>query len=154
MCHRHYVQIVTLYCCTASPHIWLHLLPIYKNLPAEQSLVSQSQSQSQPPRPSMAMLTSTVTSLLLIFLVNSPVLAGPAAKVFLKAIKKHGDKCKDLHNMSSSPTECSAVQWAMWKGWGLTSSDRLNSSENYLLLGFLLAMPSQTDLLLVRKSAT
>ena len=33
---------------------------------------------------------------------------------------------------------------------GLTSRDRLNSSDNYLLLGFLLAMPSQTVLLLVR----
>ena len=53
-------------------------------------------------------------------------------------------------NMSSSPTGCCAVQWAMWKGGGLTSCDRLNSSENYLLLGFLLAMPSQTVLLLVR----
>ena len=54
------------------------------------------------------------------------------------------------YNMSSSPTGCCAVQWAMWKGGGLTSRDRLNSSENYLLLGFLLAMPSQTVLLLVR----
>ena len=43
-------------------------------------------------------------------------------------------------NMSSSPTGCCAVQW---KGGGPTSRDRLNSSENYLLLGFLLAMPSQ-----------
>ena len=33
---------------------------------------------------------------------------------------------------------------------GLTSRDRLNSSENYLLLGFPLAMPLQTVLLLVR----
>ena len=57
-------------------------------------------------------------------------------------------------NMSSSPTGCCAVQWAMWKGGGLTSRDRLNSSENYLLLGFLLAMPSQTVLLLVRQSVT
>ena len=32
--------------------------------------------------------------------------------------------------------------------------DRLNSSENYLLLGFLLAMQSQTVLLLVRQSVT
>ena len=45
---------------------------------------------------------------------------------------------------------CCLVQWAMGKGGGLTSRDRLNSSENYLLLGFLLAMPSQTVLLLVR----
>ena len=36
------------------------------------------------------------------------------------------------------------------RGGGLTSRDMLNSSENYLLLGFLLAMPSQTVLLLVR----
>ena len=57
-------------------------------------------------------------------------------------------------NMSSLPTGCCAIQWAMWKGGGLTSCDRLNSSENYLLLGFLLAMPSQTVLLLVRKSLT
>ena len=56
--------------------------------------------------------------------------------------------------MSSSPTGCCAVQWDMWKGGGLTPRDWLNSSENYLLLGFLLAMPSQTVLLLVRKSAT
>ena len=57
-------------------------------------------------------------------------------------------------NMSSSPTGCCAVQWAMWKGGGLTSRDRLNSSENYLLLGFLLAMSSQTVLLLFRQSLT
>ena len=57
-------------------------------------------------------------------------------------------------NMSSSPTGCCAVQWAMRKGGGLTSRDRLNSSENYLLLGFLLAMQSQTVLLLVRQSVT
>ena len=38
----------------------------------------------------------------------------------------------------------------MWKGGGLTSRDRLNSSENYLLLGFLLAIQSQSVLLLVR----
>ena len=56
--------------------------------------------------------------------------------------------------MSSSPTGCSAVQWAMWKGGGLTSRDRLNSSENYLLLGFLLVRPSQTFLLLVRQPTT
>ena len=41
----------------------------------------------------------------------------------------------------------------MWKGGGLTSRDRLNSSDKYLLLVFLLAMPSQTVLLLVRKFA-
>ena len=58
------------------------------------------------------------------------------------------------NNMSSSPSGCCAVQWAMWKGGGLTSRDRLNRSENYLLLGFLLAMPSQTLLLLVRQSVT
>ena len=58
------------------------------------------------------------------------------------------------YNMSSSPSGCCAVQWAMWKGGGLTSRDRLNSSENYLRLGFLLAMPSQTVLLLVRQSVT
>ena len=56
--------------------------------------------------------------------------------------------------MSSSATGCCAVQWAMWKGGGLTSRDRLNSSENYLLLGFILAMQSQTVLLLVRQSVT
>ena len=60
----------------------------------------------------------------------------------------------DSCNMSSSPTGCSAVQWAMWKGGGLTSRDRLDSSENYLLLGFLLARPSQTFLLLVRQPTT
>ena len=58
--------------------------------------------------------------------------------------------CGRKVNMSSSPTGCCAVQWAMWKGGGLTSCDRLNSSENYLLLGFLLAMPSQTVLLLAK----
>ena len=40
------------------------------------------------------------------------------------------------------------------RGGGLTSQDRLNSSENYLLLGFLLAIQSQTVLLLVRQSVT
>ena len=45
-------------------------------------------------------------------------------------------------NMSSSPNGCSAVQWAMWKGeGGLTSRDRANSSENNLLLSFLLVEP-------------
>ena len=57
-------------------------------------------------------------------------------------------------NMSSSPTGCCAVQWAMQKGGGLTSRDRLNSSENYLLLGFLLVRPVQTFLLLVRQPIT
>ena len=57
-------------------------------------------------------------------------------------------------NMSSSPTGCCAVQWAMWKGGGLTSRDRLDSSENYLLLGFLLVRLSQTVLLLVRQPIT
>ena len=57
-------------------------------------------------------------------------------------------------NMSSLPTGCCAVQWAMWKGGGLTCRDRLISSENYLLLGFLLAMQSHTVLLLVRQSVT
>ena len=57
-------------------------------------------------------------------------------------------------NMTSLPTGCCAVQRAMWKGGGLTSRDRLNSSENYLLLGILLAVPSQTVLLLVRQSVT
>ena len=56
--------------------------------------------------------------------------------------------------MSSSPTGCCAVQWAMWKGGGLTSRDRLDSSENYLLLGFLLVRLSQTVLLLVRQPIT
>ena len=56
-----------------------------------------------------------------------------------------------LINMSSSPTGCCAVQWAMWKGGGLTFRDRLNSSENYLLLGFLLVRPVQTFLLLVKQ---
>ena len=37
---------------------------------------------------------------------------------------------------------------------GLTSRDRLNSSENYLLLGFLLVRPVQTFLLLVRSPIT
>ena len=58
------------------------------------------------------------------------------------------------YNMSSSPTGCCAVQWAMWKGGGLTSRDRLDSSENYLLLGFLLVRLSQTVLLLVRQPIT
>ena len=40
------------------------------------------------------------------------------------------------------------------KGGGLTSRDRPNSSENYMLLGFLLAIPSQQVLLLVRQSVT
>ena len=57
-------------------------------------------------------------------------------------------------NMSSLPTGCCAVQWAMWKGGGLTSRDRLDSSENYLLLGFLLVRLSQTVLLLVRQPIT
>ena len=45
-----------------------------------------------------------------------------------------------LHsNILSLPTAgCCAVQWAMWKGGGLTSRGRPNSSQNYLLLGFLL----------------
>ena len=59
-----------------------------------------------------------------------------------------------MANMSSSPTGCCAVQWAMWKGGGLTSRDRLDSSENYLLLGFLLVRLSQTVLLLVRQPIT
>ena len=42
----------------------------------------------------------------------------------------------------------------MWKGGGLTSRDRLDSSENYLLLGFLLVRLSQTVLLLVRQPIT
>ena len=58
--------------------------------------------------------------------------------------------CLVVVNMSSLPTACSAVQWAIWKGGGLTSRDRLKSSDNYMLLGFLLAMPSQTVFLLVR----
>ena len=37
---------------------------------------------------------------------------------------------------------------------GLTFRDRLNSSENYLLLAFLLATPSHYLLLLVRQSVT
>ena len=54
--------------------------------------------------------------------------------------------------MSSSPTGCCAVQWAMWKGGGLTSRDRLDNSENYMVLGFLLVRLSQTVLLLVSGS--
>ena len=57
--------------------------------------------------------------------------------------------CPSLVNMLSSSTGCCAVQWAIWKGGCLTSRDRLTSSENYLLLGFLLTMPSQTVLLSV-----
>ena len=57
-------------------------------------------------------------------------------------------------NMLFSPTGCCAVQWAMWNGGGLTSRDSLNRSENYLLLGFLLVMPSQSVLLLVSHSVT
>ena len=59
---------------------------------------------------------------------------------------------------------CQYVVFTHWKlccpvgyverGGGLTFRDRLNSSENYLLLGFLLAIPSQTVLLLVRQSVT
>ena len=60
----------------------------------------------------------------------------------------------DQTNMSSLPTGCCAVQWAMWKGGGLTSRDRPNSSENYLLLGFLLVRPVQIFLLLVREPIT
>ena len=37
---------------------------------------------------------------------------------------------------------------------GLTSRDRLNRSENYLLLGFLLVRPSQFVLYLVKQSVT
>ena len=48
----------------------------------------------------------------------------------------------------------SAVQWARWKGGGLTSRDRLNRSENYVLLGFLLVIPSQSVVLLVSHSVT
>ena len=44
-------------------------------------------------------------------------------------------------NMSSLPTGFCAVQWAMWKGGGFTCLDRFNSSENYLLIGFLLISP-------------
>ena len=40
----------------------------------------------------------------------------------------------------------------MWKGDGLTSGDRLNRLENYLLLGLLLVMLLQSVLLLVRQS--
>ena len=40
------------------------------------------------------------------------------------------------------------------KEGGPTSCDKLNRSENYLLLGFLLGMPSQSVLLLVRQSVT
>ena len=49
---------------------------------------------------------------------------------------------------------CCAVQWAMWKGEGLSSRDRLNRSENYLPLGFLLVMTSQSVHLLFRQSVT
>ena len=42
----------------------------------------------------------------------------------------------------------------MWKGGGFTSRDRLDSSENYLVLGFLLVRLSQTVLLLVRQPIT
>ena len=40
------------------------------------------------------------------------------------------------------------------KGGDLTSHDRLKRSENYLLLDFLLVMPSQSVLLLVRQLVT
>ena len=40
----------------------------------------------------------------------------------------------------------------MWKGGGLTSRDRLDNSENYMVLGFLLVRLSQTVLLLVSGS--
>ena len=40
------------------------------------------------------------------------------------------------------------------KAGEFTSSERLNRSENYLLLGFLLIMPSQSVLLFARQSVT
>ena len=54
-------------------------------------------------------------------------------------------------NMSSLPTACCAILWAMWKGGVLTSCDMFNRSENNLLLGLLLVMPSHFVLLLVRQ---
>ena len=43
-------------------------------------------------------------------------------------------------------------QWAIWKGGGLTSHDRPNRLENYLLLGLLVGQPSQSVLRLVSQS--
>jgi hypothetical protein len=59
-------------------------------------------------------------------------------------------------NMSSSPTGYCAVQYAMWKRRGALPlvTGLTNSSDNYLLLGFLLAMHSQSLLLLVRQAGT
>ena len=48
-------------------------------------------------------------------------------------------------NMLSFPTGYCAVQWAMWKRGGLTSRDRLYSSESYLLICFLLEIPSKNS---------
>ena len=44
-------------------------------------------------------------------------------------------------NMSSLPTRFCAIQCAMWKGGCLSSRHRLNTSDNYLLPGFLLVSP-------------
>ena len=41
-------------------------------------------------------------------------------------------------NMLPLPTRCCAVQWAIWKGGGLTAHDRPTRSEKYLLLGLIL----------------
>ena len=48
--------------------------------------------------------------------------------------KKKLDGVAPLANMLPLPTGCCAVHWAMWKGGGLTSCDRLFISDNYLLL--------------------
>ena len=47
---------------------------------------------------------------------------------------------------------CCPVGYVEMKG--LTYSDRLNRSEKYLLIGFLLVIPSQSVLLLARQSVT
>ena len=76
----------------------------------------------------------------------------------------------DLQNIiTSKPKELESwnFQYVIFAHWmlcfplgyvervgGITSCDRLNSSENYLLQGFLLARPEQSVLLLVRQSIT
>ena len=45
-----------------------------------------------------------------------------------------------IDNMLLLPTTYCAVQWAVWKGGELTSRERHNRSEKYLLLAFLLVL--------------
>ena len=56
----------------------------------------------------------------------------------------------EFYNMSSLPTGYAILSSELCRKGGPTSRDRFNSIDNYLLLGFLVAMPSQNVLLLVR----